>query len=102
MELRFTFHFSQCNCWPFYIEVCSIKKTTWNKGDTFCFIDGENKKPNEPQEMGRPSLLSKRYRGSILGGKVRPGRDANHSPPSSGEVNNENQNCLSPFAPVRQ
>jgi hypothetical protein len=27
--------------------------------------------------------------GSIPGGKVRPGRDADHSPPSSAEVENE-------------
>jgi hypothetical protein len=27
--------------------------------------------------------------GSFLGGKARPGRDADHSPPSSAEVKNE-------------
>jgi hypothetical protein len=36
-----------------------------------------------------PSLLSNGYRGSFLRGKARPGRDADHSPPSSSEVVNE-------------
>jgi hypothetical protein len=33
------------------------------------------------------------------GGKARPGRDADHSPPSSAEVKNEEQYLLSPEAP---
>jgi len=38
---------------------------------------------------GPPSLLSNGYRGPFPGGKARPGRDADHSPPSSAEVKNE-------------
>jgi hypothetical protein len=38
---------------------------------------------------GPPSLLSSGYRGSFPGGKGWPGRDADHSPPSSAEVVNE-------------
>jgi hypothetical protein len=38
---------------------------------------------------GPPSLLSNGYRGSFPRGKARPGRDADHSPPSSVEVKNE-------------
>jgi hypothetical protein len=34
-------------------------------------------------------LLSNGYRGPFPGGKARPGRDADHSPPSSAEVKNE-------------
>jgi hypothetical protein len=36
-----------------------------------------------------PSLLYNGYRGSFPGAKARPGRDADHSPPSSAEVVNE-------------
>jgi hypothetical protein len=35
---------------------------------------------------GPPSLLSNGYRGPFLGGKVRPGRDADHSTPSTAQV----------------
>jgi hypothetical protein len=38
---------------------------------------------------GPPSLLYNEYRGSFPGGKARPGRDADHSPPSSAKVENE-------------
>jgi hypothetical protein len=38
---------------------------------------------------GPPSLLYNGYWGSFPGGKARPGRDADHSPPSSAEVVNE-------------
>jgi hypothetical protein len=38
---------------------------------------------------GPPSLLPNGYRGSFPRGKARPGRDADHSPPSSAEVENE-------------
>jgi hypothetical protein len=38
---------------------------------------------------GPPSLLYNGYRGSFPGGKARPGRDAEHSPPCSAEVVNE-------------
>jgi hypothetical protein len=38
---------------------------------------------------GPPSLLYNGYRGSCPRGKARPGRDAEHSPPSSAEVKNE-------------
>jgi hypothetical protein len=41
------------------------------------------------QLCGPPSLLSNGYWGSFPGGKARPGRDADHSPPSSAEVANE-------------
>jgi hypothetical protein len=34
-------------------------------------------------------LLYNGYRGSFPRGKARPGRDADHSPPSSAEVENE-------------
>jgi len=37
---------------------------------------------------GQPSLLYNGYRGSFPGRKQRPGRDADHSPPSSAEVEN--------------
>jgi hypothetical protein len=38
---------------------------------------------------GPPSLLYNGYRGSFPRGNARPGRDADHSPPSSVEVVNE-------------
>jgi hypothetical protein len=38
---------------------------------------------------GPPSLLYNGYRGPFPGGKKRPGRDADHSTPSSAEVVNE-------------
>jgi hypothetical protein len=38
--------------------------------------------------------------GPFLGGKARPGRDADHSPPSSAEVVNEELYLLSPQAPL--
>jgi hypothetical protein len=38
---------------------------------------------------GPPSLLSNGYQGSFSGGKARPGRDTDHSLPSSAEVINE-------------
>jgi hypothetical protein len=37
--------------------------------------------------------------GSFPGGKARPGRDADHSPPSSAEVKNEELYLLSPHVP---
>jgi hypothetical protein len=37
--------------------------------------------------------------GSFPGGKARPGRDADHSPPSSAEVKNEELYVLSPHVP---
>jgi hypothetical protein len=37
--------------------------------------------------------------GPFSGGKMRPGRDAEHSPPSSAEVKNEEELYLSPQAP---
>jgi hypothetical protein len=41
-------------------------------------------------QTGPPSLMYNGYRGSFpRGGKARPGRDADHSPPSSAEVENE-------------
>jgi hypothetical protein len=43
---------------------------------------------------GPPSLLSNG--GPFTGGKVRPERDADHSPTSTAEVNNERVNLLSP------
>jgi hypothetical protein len=39
--------------------------------------------------LGSPSLLSNANRGSFFEGKARPGRDADHSSPSSTEVKNE-------------
>jgi hypothetical protein len=38
---------------------------------------------------GPPSLLCNGYWGPFPGAKARPGRDADHSPPSSAEVVNE-------------
>jgi hypothetical protein len=38
---------------------------------------------------GPPSLLYNGDRGPFPGGKARPGRDTDHSPPSSAEVVNE-------------
>jgi hypothetical protein len=38
---------------------------------------------------GASSFVSNGYRGPFTGGKARPGRDADHSPPSSAEVENE-------------
>jgi hypothetical protein len=38
---------------------------------------------------GPPSLVYNGYRGRFPGGKARPGRDADHSPPSTAEVVNE-------------
>jgi hypothetical protein len=38
---------------------------------------------------GPPSLLYNGYRGPFPEAKARPERDANHSPPSSAEVENE-------------
>jgi hypothetical protein len=37
--------------------------------------------------------------GPFPGGKVRPGRDADHSPPSSAEVKNEKELLFSPHVP---
>jgi hypothetical protein len=37
--------------------------------------------------------------GPLPGGKARPGRDADHSPPSSAEAENEELYLLSPQAP---
>jgi hypothetical protein len=49
---------------------------------------------------GPPSLLCSGYRGPFPGGKARPGRDADHSPPSSAEVKKEQELCiLSPPPP---
>jgi hypothetical protein len=49
---------------------------------------------------GPPSLLSNGYLGPFPGGKVRPGRDADHSLPSSAEVKNEQElYLLSPKRP---
>jgi len=49
---------------------------------------------------GPPSLLYSGYRGSFPGAKARPGRDTDHSPPSSAEVANEQElYLLSPQAP---
>jgi hypothetical protein len=39
--------------------------------------------------LGASSLLYNGYRGSFPEAIVQPGRDANHSPPSSAEVKNE-------------
>jgi hypothetical protein len=41
------------------------------------------------QLWGPPNLLYNGYRGPFPGGKARPGRDADHSPPSSAEVKTE-------------
>jgi hypothetical protein len=41
------------------------------------------------RHWGPTSLLYNGYRGSFPPGKARPGRDADHSPPSSAEVVNE-------------
>jgi hypothetical protein len=49
---------------------------------------------------GPPSLLYNGYRGPFPGGKARPGRDADHSPPSSAEVVNEELYLLSPRASI--
>jgi hypothetical protein len=50
---------------------------------------------------GPPSLLSSGYWESFPGGKEWPGRDAEHSPPSSAEVENEWKiHLLSPLAPA--
>jgi hypothetical protein len=40
---------------------------------------------------GPTSFPSDGYHGRLPGGKVRPGRDADHSPPSSTEFENENE-----------
>jgi hypothetical protein len=39
--------------------------------------------------LGKTSLLYNGYRLSIPGAKTQPGRDADHSPPSNAEVENE-------------
>jgi hypothetical protein len=45
--------------------------------------------PPRPERLwGRPSLLSNGYLGALSLGKKRPGREADHSPPSSAEVKN--------------
>jgi hypothetical protein len=45
---------------------------------------------NTDRLWGPPSLLYNGYRGVLSPGvKARPGRDADHSPPSSVEVENE-------------
>jgi hypothetical protein len=53
----------------------------------------KNSKESQSQYFSRlwgpPSLLYNGYRGSYPRGKARPGRDADHSPPSSAEVENE-------------
>jgi hypothetical protein len=38
---------------------------------------------------GPPNLLYNGYRGSFPRGKARPGRDADHSPPSNAEAKNQ-------------
>jgi hypothetical protein len=49
---------------------------------------------------GPPSLLYNGNVGPFLGTKARPGRDADHSPPSSAEVEYEHElHLLSPQAP---
>jgi hypothetical protein len=53
------------------------------------------------QLWGPPSLLSNAYRGSIPGKKERPGRDADHSPPSSAEVKNKQETHSFPSPPWR-
>jgi hypothetical protein len=47
-------------------------------------------KPLRPDRLwGPPNLLFNGHRGSFPRGKARPGRDADHSHPSSAEVKNE-------------
>jgi hypothetical protein len=47
-----------------------------------------------------PALYPMGTGGPFPGGKARPGRDANHSPPTSAEVKNEQElYLLSPHAP---
>jgi hypothetical protein len=48
---------------------------------------------------GPPSLLYNGYQDSVPRGKAWPGRDADHSPPSSAEVENKELYLLSPQAP---
>jgi hypothetical protein len=46
--------------------------------------------PLRPDRLwGPPNPLSNGYRGPLPGGKARPGRDADHSPPSSADVKYE-------------
>jgi hypothetical protein len=46
--------------------------------------------PLRPDRLwGPPSFLFNGYRGSFPRGKARPGRDADHSPPSSAEIKYE-------------
>jgi hypothetical protein len=53
--------------------------------------------PLRPDRLwGPPSLLSNGYRGPFPGGKARPGRDADRSPPSSAEVNTSRSYTSSP------
>jgi hypothetical protein len=48
--------------------------------------------PLYPERLwGPPSLLFNGYRGPFFGGKARPGRDADHSPPSSAELKKEEE-----------
>jgi hypothetical protein len=43
----------------------------------------------DPRLWGPPSLLSNGYRVPFPGAKVRSGREADHLPPSSADVENE-------------
>jgi hypothetical protein len=65
--------------------------------------DGKNLKiksiPSD-QLGGTPSLTSNGYWQSFPRDKVQPGHDANHSPPSSAEVKNEELYILFPLAPA--
>jgi hypothetical protein len=51
----------------------------------------ENKEENiwDLRERARPASCPMGTGGSFPGGKARPGRDADHSPPSSAEVRYE-------------
>jgi hypothetical protein len=57
---------------------------------------GEIFRPCPDRPWGPPNLLYNGYR-VVTGGKVRPGRDADPSPPSSAEVKNRVQ--LYPYSP---
>jgi hypothetical protein len=55
-----------------------------DRGRGFFFL------PLRPDRLwAPPSLLSSGNRGPFPGGKARPGRDVDHSPPSSAEVKYE-------------
>ena len=70
----------------YYLSQYSDWATGWTVGDRFPVETRFSFRPDRP--WGPPSLLYNGYQ-FFPGGKVRPGRAADHSPPSSAAVMEE-------------